>query len=182
MHQHQSKPFDLVAMQTTPASSRTIAALLKVAMVFGLLVVDTSAATPHTESLRCFLVQDSLDKKVVSLTAGQRPKRSRSRKRGASDMGAEVIVSVKHDLPVDTVKEKLTKSADDFAGLEFVPDWKQSNSADVAISYGGFSTNGNISISESAATVTVKIPRVARLFTGKIKSELSKAMEKSLNP
>ena len=179
---HQKEPSGVAAMRIVQISSHTIAALLKVAMVFGLLAGVTSAATLYTEYQACLPEQDLLDRKVVLLTAGKEATRSRSRKRKASDMAAEVIVSVKHDLPVDTVKERLTKSADDFAGLEFVPDWKQSNKADVALSYGGFSTNGNISISESIAIVTVKIPRVARLFSGKIKAELTKAMEKALLP
>ncbi|MBT6458284.1 MAG: hypothetical protein HOK57_00490 [Planctomycetaceae bacterium] len=169
-------------MQVVQISLLTIAGLLKVAMVSGLLVADTSAKPQHIVFLRCLPVQDSPDRKVVLLTAGQKATKLRSRKKRASDMAAEVIVSVKHGLPVDTVKERLTKSADDFSGLEFVPDWKQSNKADVALSYGGFSTNGNISISESIAIVTVKIPRVARLFSGKIKAELTKAMEKALLP
>ena len=96
-------------------------------------------------------------------------------------MAAEVIVSAKHNLDVDTVKERLTKAADDFDGLEFVPDWKSGGQADVAVSYGGFSTKGHVSISESSVTVSVKIPRVARLFSGKITEQLDQVMKKALS-
>ncbi len=96
-------------------------------------------------------------------------------------MAAEVVVSVKHDKDLDTVKSCLTSAAESFSGLEFVPEWKSDTSADVAVSYGGFSTNGTISISESSAIVKVKIPRVARLFSSKISDELEKAMQKALS-
>lgn len=95
-------------------------------------------------------------------------------------MAAEVVVSVKHNKDIDTVKSSLTNAAEAFDGLQFVPDWKSDTSADVAVSYGGFSTNGTISISSSSAIVNLKIPRVARLFSSKISSELTKAMKKAL--
>ena len=95
-------------------------------------------------------------------------------------MAAEVVVSVKHDKDLDTVKSSLTSAAESFDGLEFVPEWNSDTSADVAVSYGGFSTNGTITLSESSATVKVKIPRVARLFSSKISGELESAMKKAL--
>lgn len=168
MHRHQRKPFGLAAMQTTAASSLTIAASLKAAMVYGLLAAGTSAATPRTEYHHCLLGQDLQGSEVVLLTAGQRKKK----------LNMKLQVQVQHDLKTMKVKDRLNKLSENY---KMKIDWKDANTGTGTLTYSGFNVPGEIQLKEKSVLMIVELPRAARFFQTKIKNELQNTLFQALN-
>lgn len=168
VHQLQKELSEVAATQIIQDSSLTIAASLKVAMVFGLLAGVTSAATPHTEYHHCLLGQVSQGSEVVFRTVGQRRKK----------LNMKLQVQVQHDLKTTKAKDRLNKLSEKY-NMEI--EWKDSSTGVGEISYGGFKVPGEVQLKEKSVLMIVELPRAARFFQTKIKNELQNTLFQTLN-
>ena len=147
-------------------SSLTIAALLKVAMVSGLLVVDTSAATPHTEYHRCLLEQDLQDRNQLFRTVGQRRK------------SMKLSAKSSHNLTTKKAKEKANELASEF-GMAI--EWIDETTGRGTLEYSGYKVPGEIQIKQDSVLLIVEVPKAAFFFQKKIKNELENKLFQVLN-
>lgn len=163
---HPKEHSEVAAMQIIQDLSLTIAASLKVAMVFGLLAGGTSAATLHTEYQIFSLGQDSRNRSQLLLTAGQRRKTMK------------LTAKANHKLPLKKAKEKANELASDY-GMSI--KWIDETTGRGTLEYSGFTVPGEIQMKEDSVLLIVEVPKAAFFFQKKIKNELENKLFQVLN-
>ena len=90
-----------------------------------------------------------------------------------------MIVSVKHNKEIAEVRKNMDRLA---KTMNMSATWNaDSTEATGVLQYSGFSVPGKINISATAVTLTVALPRLARMASGRISSEVTKQIEQALS-
>jgi hypothetical protein len=91
----------------------------------------------------------------------------------------KMIVSVKHNKQISEVRNDMDKLATE---MKMSVVWNaDSTEATGVLDYSGFSVPGKINISATAVTLSVELPRIARMASGKISREVTKQIEQALS-
>ena len=83
----------------------------------------------------------------------------------------------KHNRTQAEAKERLIALADT---MGMTLEWVNSDSAVGSMSYNGVTVSGAAQVTDTEVVLDVELPRLARMFSGRIQKQVEKEMDKAL--